>query len=444
MSIASVFSADNLQPCQSGGLITSVFKDYQMVYTDEDFLRISNKDSLKDLEQLKDLRCLQYLDATEWGVKGNISNLKNLVNLEVLSLYGNPDVYGDICSLRGLTKLRVLKFAFDPKVYGDISCLKNFNLETFAMTYTNISGELSDVSHMNKLKAIYVSGTGISGDISSLGGLINIEELGISDEYPGNPSITGDLASLDNLTKLKKVSLYSTRTTNCEHFTRMHPNIGQGGCSKDSLKTLRVHNIRAEKKIGKDRYYEPPPDYSDDEKAEDESILDNGQNEATEIIANKEGNVLKANTNGNILNRFLDWVKGLFGKKEIFPLDAVRRLSPSKDLAGLDGKRVSEKLLDGGPPAECTIDGKFIGEEKCKEMMEKRRPLNAEQGVPEKLADDGGPPEECTIDGKFIGEAECKEMMEGTNSRGRQDEKGWCQTEEECDRLIKENLYGKN
>lgn len=424
MSIASVFSAANLEPCESRGLTTSVFKDYQMVYTDEDFLQITNKDLLKDLEQLKDLTCLQYLDATELGVKGDISNLKNLVNLEVLSLYGNPDVYGDICSLRGLTKLRVLKFAFDPKVYGDISCLKNFNLETFAMTYTNISGELSDISHMDKLKAIYVSGTGISGDISSLSGLINIEELGISDEYPGNPNIVGDLASLDNLKRLKKVSLYSTRTTNCKHFSEIHPNIAQGGCSKDSLKTLRIHNIRAEKKIGKDRYYTPPPDYSKDEKAEDESILDNRQDRVAEAVDNEQGK-----DDGNILDRFFNWIRGLFGKKEISPLDAVREFSLAKDL--------------GGPPAECVIDGKFIGETECKEMMEKRRPLNTEQGVPEKLADDGGPPEECTINGKFIGEAECKEMMEERGEQPQAD-KGWCQTEEECDTLIKENLYGKN
>src|SRR3989338_10100518 len=98
-----------------------------MLYPEEDFIRITDKDSLKDLGQLKDLTCLQYLDATEHGIKGDISNLNALTNLKVLSLYGNPEVYGDICSLSSATKLRSLKFAFDEKIYGDISCLKDLN-----------------------------------------------------------------------------------------------------------------------------------------------------------------------------------------------------------------------------------------------------------------------------------------------------------------------------
>ncbi|MBI2046912.1 hypothetical protein HYT26_01980 [Candidatus Pacearchaeota archaeon] len=228
--------------------------DYKMLYPDKDFIQIGNKEMLKDLEQLKDLTCLQYLDATEWGIKGDIANLKNLVNLEVLSLYSNQDVYGDVCSLSGATKLRSMKFAFDDKVYGDISCLKNLNLETFAMTYTKISGELSSLSHMTGLKALYISGTNISGDISSLGNLTNLEELGISDEYPGNSQITGDLASLDNLTKLRKVSLYKMKVTNCKHFTEAHSNVGQGGCSEKSQSTLQDPNKIAERKIGKEVY----------------------------------------------------------------------------------------------------------------------------------------------------------------------------------------------
>ncbi len=247
-----------LSPCQSGSLTTSTNKNYQMIYTNEDFLQIDNTASLKDLEQLKDLTCLQYLDATSKGLEGDVAHLKKLANLEVLSLYSNPDVYGDICSLSGATKLRTLKFAFDPEVYGDISCLKGMNLETFAMTHTKISGDLSDLSHMTNLKALYITGTDVYGDISSLSQLTNLEELGISDEYPGNPRITGDLASLDNLKKLRRVSLYSTKATNCDHFTETHPNIEQGGCSTKSQSTLKNPNKPAERKIGKENYGEKP------------------------------------------------------------------------------------------------------------------------------------------------------------------------------------------
>ncbi|MBI5148434.1 hypothetical protein HZA33_02025 [Candidatus Pacearchaeota archaeon] len=253
--IWAVNSVYALMPCQSNILTTSVHKDYQMLYSNEDFIRLNNQDLLTDLEQLKDLTCLQYLDVyNRDNLKGDITNLKNLINLEVLSLHTTPEVYGDICSLSNATKLRSLKLAFDVKVYGNISCLKDLNLETFAMTYTNISGDLSDLSHMTNLKAIYISGTGVSGDISALGILTNLEELGISDEYPGNSRITGDLASLDNLTKLRKVSLYKMKVANCEHFTKMHPNIKEGGCSKESQSTLQDTNKPSERKIGKEVY----------------------------------------------------------------------------------------------------------------------------------------------------------------------------------------------
>lgn len=249
--------------CSSGGLTTSTNKVFQMTYPNEMFQQLTNIELLKDVSQLKDLTCLQYLDATDRAITGDISNLKNLTNLEVFSLHSNPDVYGDICSLRNATNLRSLKFAFDPKITGDISCLENLTrLETFAMTDTEISGDIHVFANMRNLKALYINGTRMKGNICSLRNLTNLEELGIADEV-GNPNITGDLACLDNLQKLKRVSLYNTRTTNCEHFTDIHPNIanmGQtesgkpagGGCSKESQKTLINVNQKYERKIGKE------------------------------------------------------------------------------------------------------------------------------------------------------------------------------------------------
>ena len=264
MFLFLIDSAFALEPCQSGGLATSVSKNYQALYTNEDFIQITNLDLLKDVSQLKDLTCLQYMDATDRTIIGDIANLKRLVNLEVFSLYSNPEVYGNICSLSGAKNLRSLKFAFDPKITGDISCLKDLTkLETLAMTHTRISGDISVFANMPNLKAIYVSGTKVKGDICSLSKLTNLEELGIADEYPGNPGITGDLSCLDGLQKLKRVSIYSTSTTNCEQFTKSHLNIAQmgltesgrpagGGCSKESLKTLVDVAQKYEQKIGKE------------------------------------------------------------------------------------------------------------------------------------------------------------------------------------------------
>jgi len=334
-----------LSPCSSGGLTTSIHNEFQTMYGDENFLQIDNVDLLKDVSQLKDLTCLQYLDATDKTIKGDIANLKNMKELVVFSLYSNPDVYGDICSLAGATKLKSLKFAFDPNITGDISCLKDLtNLETFAMTHTQISGDISVFANMPNLKAIYVSGTHVKGDICAFSNLTNLQELGIADEYPGNPDITGDLSCFDNLQKLKRVSIYNTNTVNCEQFTKSHLNISQmgptesgrpagGGCSKESLKTLVDVAQKYERKIGKEVQMEVrgDPNYQP---------LDNEDEEQYEL------------DNRGFFVKFIDWIKSLFRKE--FAL--------------------SRNAQDGGPPEECIIDGKFIGESACKSMMEKSSP----------------------------------------------------------------------
>ncbi|HLD72476.1 MAG TPA: hypothetical protein VJA23_02740 [Candidatus Nanoarchaeia archaeon] len=387
-----------LEPCQSGGLSTSMHKNYQMLYQDEDFIQINDLDLLMDVSQLKDLACLQYLDATDRTIKGDIANLKDLKNLVVFSLYSNPEVYGDICSLAGATNLKSLKFAFDPKITGDISCLKGLTkLETFAMTHTQITGDLSVFANMPNLKAIYVSGTNIKGNICALSNLTNLEELGIADEYPGNPEIYGDLACLDNLQKLKRVSIYNTKTINCEQFTKSHPNIAQmgmtesgrpagGGCSKESLKTLVDVAQKYEKKIGKEVQTEVKgkPNY---QPAASEEGVDNKE------FDNKEFD------NRNVFTKIFDWIKSLFKKEPAPPLDISKPFPEIKDDKEED---LPSKVPDGGPPKECTINGQFIGKDKCKAMMEKLF-INAP---------DDDIPEECVVEGEFIGEAQCKTMME--------------------------------
>jgi len=349
-----------ISPCSSGNLTTAVHKNFQMTYVNEDFIQIDDIDLLKDVSQLKDLTCLQYMDATDRTIKGDIAHLKNLKHLEVFSLYSNPEVFGDICALAGATKLRSLKLAFNPNITGDISCLKDLTkLETFSMTHTQISGDLSVFSNMPNLKAIYVSGTNVKGDICAFSKLTNIEELGIADEYPGNPEITGDLSCLDNLKKLKRVSIYNTKTTNCEQLTRSHPNIAQmgetesgrpagGGCSKESLKTLVDVAQKYERKIGKEVQMEvrEKPDYQP-------------------MASGDETPVQR-----NLFTKIIAWVKSLLKKEPTLPPYAPE----SKD--GEEERTPS----DGGPPDECIINGMFIGKEKCKAMMEKSSPKNENEG----------------------------------------------------------------
>ncbi len=229
-------SASALELCEYNDIKTTRDRDDipGSLYLKEEYISIRDKHLISNLEQIEGLICVQYADFYNSGLTGDFSSLANLVNIEYLSLHTNPDIQGDICALSGATKLRNLKLAFNPKLKGDISCLKNINLETFAMSFTNISGDLSGLSHMTKLKELYLSGTAVSGDISALSGLTNLEQLVISDTAMTGSKIYGDLSSLDNLQNLKKVALYNMDVTNCKHFTRKHPNIEQGGCSDES------------------------------------------------------------------------------------------------------------------------------------------------------------------------------------------------------------------
>lgn len=287
------------------------------------------------------------MDATDRTIKGDIAHLKDLKKIEIFSLYSNPDVFGDICSLAGATSLRSLKFAFNPKITGDISCLGGLTkLETFAMTHTQISGDLSVFANMPNLKAIYVSGTNIKGNICALSNSTNLEELGISDQQPGNPSITGDLSCLDNLKKLRRVSLYNTNATNCEQFTKSHPNISQmgetesgrkagGGCSPESLKTLIDVAQKYEQKIGKEM--QTGPGGVQDVQTGEESRGSDGPPEVC-------------------------LVDGQFIGEE-----ACRALVDQN--AGRSVDRSADK--SSGPPEECIVEGKFIGEEKCRVLVDK-------------------------------------------------------------------------
>ncbi len=323
VSAASAASARAAQElCEYGNAKTEISSPYyeagkKIEYAGESFVMLSDPKAIKKLEQLKGLTCLEYGEFYNQGISGSLENLKGLVNLKVLSLHTNPDIYGNICALSEAVKLKSLKLAFDYKVYGDISCLKELNPETLAMTYANISGDLSDLGNMTNLKALYLGGTNVSGDISSLSGLTNLEELTLADFEMNGSAFYGDLASLDNLKKLKKVAVYKTKAVNCEHFHKMHPGI-EGGCSDESHTTIKNPNEESERKIGKGQ-------------------LDN----------------------------------------------------------------TLDKSKEDKPPEECIINEEFIGEEKCRALVDKT--------YSGKSASDN-PPEECITSGKFIGEDECRKI----------------------------------
>jgi len=351
-----ISSVSAVELCEYNGLNTKF--DYppaaegkKIEYADEKFIQMVDDKVATKLEQIKGLRCLEFADFYHGQFSGDIENLKDLVNLKVLNLHTNPEVYGDICVFSDMTKLKSLKFAFDEQVYGGISCLKDLNLDTFAMTYAKISGDLSDLSHMTNLKALYLSGTDVKGDVSALSGLTNLEELTLADTEVYGAEFHGDLASLDNLKKLKKVALYNIDVTNCEHFTKMHPNI-EGGCSEESKSTIRSTSIESEKIIGKEPIVYTLRDVPEDEKPRgspdegppEECMKDGkfiGDDECRKITEPQ-----KIETKKGFFQKIIDFFRKLFGAKT--------RLGPSDEIDYYPQKR-------GGVKKElCEDDKRYI------------------------------------------------------------------------------------
>lgn len=333
-----VISVSAQEVCEYNGLKTEYGYNYQAPgakseYGNEKFVHLIDPKVIKKLELLKGLTCLESADFYNQGISGNLESLKDLTSLKVLSLHTNPDVSGDVCVFGKTTKLKSLKLAFDEKIYGDISCLKDLNLDTFAMTCTKISGDLSDLSHMTNLKALYLGGTDVTGDVSALSGLTNLEELTLSDAEVDGQKFYGDLSSLDNLKKLRRIAIYNTKATNCQHFHEMHPNI-EGGCSEESKSRVIDTNLVSEKIIGKEVQNNAPKDQGP------KNSPDGGP--PGECIVNKK----------------------FIGE------EACRTLVD---------KTSSKKSSSDGPPKECIINGKFIGEDKCKALMDKTSPMPSEK-----------------------------------------------------------------
>lgn len=69
----------------------------------------------------------------------------------------------------------------------------------------------------------------------------------------------------------------------------------------------------------------------------------------------------------------------------------------------LDSLEETNNLNKEEPPEKCVIDGEFIGEDKCKALIDKGH-------IKEQ---DNDPPEKCTINGRFIGRERCEALMQG-------------------------------
>lgn len=105
-------------------------------------------------------------------------------------------------SLTGLTFIRPVKDNLDRTVYFDLEDIKYCtNLEYLEVSGTKVSGDISTVSKLVNLKHLLMANAQISGDISAVSELNKLEWLTLN-----NTSVSGDVNSVAGLTNLQTIS----------------------------------------------------------------------------------------------------------------------------------------------------------------------------------------------------------------------------------------------
>lgn len=159
------------------------------------YLRFPVKIGLKNLDEMKNLSNLKYLDLS-FAKISDISVISNFPDLEVLVLYqtsisnfksidtltnlvqldlGHTFVK-DISFISNFPKLKKLEMEFTNIV--DLSPLSNLqNLEYLNISYTDVNS-IKPLSNLKNLKKVYLMYTKVS-DISPLSNSINLEELNL-------------------------------------------------------------------------------------------------------------------------------------------------------------------------------------------------------------------------------------------------------------------------
>ncbi len=137
-----------------------------------------------------------------------LEDLKWLVNLERIHIEiasEDGDVKAELKELASLNRLKYLNLS-GCDVTGEISELNVLkNLDCIIMPYTKVKGNLSSLKELDKLAMIDFEGTDVEGELSDIADLENLFSINLS-----YTSIKGDIGSLDKLDDLYYLYLNNT------------------------------------------------------------------------------------------------------------------------------------------------------------------------------------------------------------------------------------------
>jgi hypothetical protein len=194
-----------------------------------------NISSLISLPQIHSVRLgndrWDEIPAENQLIKGDISVLAQMTNLEQVSIGSGTKLTGSLSSLKdvdlrsiqigiqegegitgsledlsGMEQLGAINLRGD-KITGLTSHLQQLSgLEYLNLDNTKVTGSLSELAGIKGLKELHIKGTGISGDIYALRDLDKMENLDLGE----NEELTGYTSNLSNMKELVNVNIYQT------------------------------------------------------------------------------------------------------------------------------------------------------------------------------------------------------------------------------------------
>lgn len=159
------------------------------------------------IEEFSCMKSLKVLNLGNNMAYGHISAIKDMKDLEYFKVSGK--LYGSISIFAELKNLKVINTPEGSSLCGNIKAFSElYNLEELYLCECYIDGDLEALNNLTKLKVLSLldNHLEIVGDIQSLQDMISIEELCLSDA-----SIYGDINAIKPLNKLKKLFVENTQ-----------------------------------------------------------------------------------------------------------------------------------------------------------------------------------------------------------------------------------------
>lgn len=186
-------------------------------------VRVSNKYSINiwapqestsmDISQLEYSTRITYFGCYKGRNTGNISSISGMTNMTRLEAQLS-DITGSIDSLSALTSLNSAYFN-NTSLTGDIENLNCLNIKKLSVSYTTISGSLSAIAaRLTNLETLAVDNPYITGNISSLGVLIQLTNLYLGSNCEGTiESMADGMIAAGRTSGTLIVSCYPNKVT---------------------------------------------------------------------------------------------------------------------------------------------------------------------------------------------------------------------------------------